>query len=226
MAVTAPDDLLIYLALRPIQPESLTGLTVMAADQQNLAAHPQRRLEQLITRTWRRQILARQLAQSPDNLRFVKDRYGKPYLINEPDLQFSQSHCTQQFVLAFNQQALAIGVDIEARQRIINLAGLAKRLLTSTEMQDFAQAANPQAYLLKCWTIKEAVVKASGLGIRLNLNTLETGYSGAELQTNNAVAYQAAIGKWAYQCFETADYYYTVAWQHCSGQQVSFRWMC
>ena len=220
-----PNSLLIHLALRHIHSEALDQLQVIAADHNNLATHPQRKVEQLISRSWRRQILAKQLGQTPENLCFAKDSYGKPYLVDIPNLQFSQSHCAQQFVLVFNQQGIAIGVDIEARQRTINLAGLAKRILTAAEMQVFTQTANPQAYLLKCWTIKEAVVKASGLGIRLNLNTLETDYSGSEIQLNGAVAYQAAIGKWAYHCFETADYYYTVAWQHHSGQQVSFNWL-
>ena len=220
-----PNSLLIHFALRHIQPETLNQLQVNAADYNNLATHPQRRLEQLISRGWRRQILATQLDQSPEDLYFAKDSYGKPYLVDNPNLQFSQSHCAQQFVLVFNQQRIPIGVDIEARQRSINLAGLAKRILTAAEMHVFTQAANPQAYLLKCWTIKEAVVKASGLGIRLNLNKLETDYSGSEIQLNGAVAYQADIGKWAYHCFETGDYYYTVAWQYHSAQQVSFNWL-
>ncbi|WP_051526443.1 4'-phosphopantetheinyl transferase family protein [Alkanindiges illinoisensis] len=219
------NSLLIHIALRHIRPETLNHLQVNAVDHNNLATNPQRRMEQLISRSWRRQILATQLDQSPENLCFAKDSYGKPYLVNTPNLQFSQSHCAQQFVLVFNQQRIAIGVDIEARQRTINLAGLAKRILTAAEMQVFTQAANPQAYLLKCWTIKEAVLKASGLGIRLNLNTLETHYSGSEPHTNSAVAYQAAIGEWAYQCFATEAYYYSVAWQHHSAQQVSFNWL-
>lgn len=226
------NPLLINIALRPIQPDCLDGLDsldslkVTGLDQHELATHPQRRLEQLTSRAWRRQILAAALGQAPEKLSFAKDNYGKPYVSHNPQLQLSQSHCAQQFVLAFNRQGIALGVDIESSQRKINLAGLAKRILTAIEMQAFRQAQNPQGYVLKRWTIKEAVLKACGLGIRLNLNTVETENPLlANQQQPVAVAYHAAIGEWAYQCFETADYYYTVAWQQRSGQQVSFHWL-
>lgn len=224
------NQLHIYIALRAIDPQILNGLQIDTADQHALATHPQRRIEQLVSRRWRRQVLATQLDQSAKSLCFDKDIYGKPYLLDCPDLQFSQSHCAQQFVLAFNKQGVAVGVDIEAKQRVINQAGLAQRMLTVLEMQAFKQAANPQAYLLTCWTIKEAVLKASGLGIRLNLNELETGYQStknldADIQPPAYSASHPAIGTWAYQCFETEDYFYTVAWQHGLYPQLNFHWL-
>ncbi|RYY80026.1 MAG: 4'-phosphopantetheinyl transferase superfamily protein [Moraxellaceae bacterium] len=229
------NQLHMHIALRSIHPEILNGLQIDTADQHALATHPQRRIEQLISRSWRRQILATQLEQAPESLCFAKNSNGKPYLVHEPHLQLSQSHCAQQFVLAFNAQGVAVGVDIEAKQRVINQVGLAQRILTVLEMQAFRQAANPQAYLLTCWTIKEAVLKASGLGIRLNLNQLETGYQAAQqlksdIQPRAHTASHSAIGTWAYQCFETEDYFYTVAWQANSKQQhvsspVGFRWL-
>lgn len=224
------NQLHIHIALRPINPEILNGLQIATADQQVLATHPQRKIEQLISRHWRRLILATQLEQVPENLCFAKDAYGKPYLVDEPHLQLSQSHCAQQFVLVFNAQGVAVGVDIEAKQRVINQAKLAQRILTVLEMQTFKQAANPQAYLLSCWTIKEAVLKASGLGIRLNLNQLETGYQSiknldADIPQPAYTASHAAIGVWTYQCFETQDYFYTVAWQHGLYQPVNFYWL-
>lgn len=235
-----PNNLFLTMALRQIHPEKLESLQVIAADQQQLATHPQRRMEQLISRSWRRQILAAQLHQTPDNLCFVKDAYGKPYLMHYPALQFSQSHCTEQFVLAFNQQGIALGVDIEAKRRVINQARLARRILTASEMQVFTHTKDPQAYLLKCWTIKEAVLKACGLGIRLNLNTLETenknslfnrientdtAIKNRDIQHGVSTAYHAAIGEWAYLCFETAGYYCTVAWQNHLYHPVSVNWL-
>lgn len=123
-------------------------MDVLPLDQRDLAIHAQRRTEQLMSRTERRQILASLLNQSAASLCFAKDSYGKPYLPDYPALQFSQSHCREQFLLAFNQQGIPIGVDIEAKRRIIaNINGLAQRILTAAEMRAFEQAENPQAYL-------------------------------------------------------------------------------
>ena len=95
--------------------------------------------------------------------------------------------------------------------------------LTDNELKEFKQAKHQQAFLLKIWTIKEAILKAAGLGIRLNLNELESGLTtpltaqltGQLRMTDEAGQVQHnQLGKFTYQCFETAHHYYSVAWIH------------
>lgn len=206
--------LIITIALRPLSNEALADIQSNHADTLQLAAHPKRRQEQQLSRYVRRQVLAGYLSIDSAQLIFAQHPLGKPYLANAPHVEFSQSHCTDQFILVCNQQGVAMGVDIEKKHRPIRTQALATRILTASELEVFERAMDQQDFLLRVWTIKEAILKATGLGIRLNLNELEsraTSHSGS--LNKIGVVHHAQLGSWCYQCFETADYYYSVAWQ-------------
>lgn len=192
--------------------------TVNSCDLHDLANHMGRQHEQRITRTLRRQTLADYLQVSPASLDFLIQPYGKPYLANFPKLQFSQSHSNDHWLLVVNQQQIAVGIDIEDKQRITAIEPLARHILTENEFDQFQQTNDKQRFLLKLWTIKEAILKASGLGIRVNLNTLDTG---CDFEHQGQVQH-SQLGVWCYQCFETDHSYYTVAWQADYFSQVIF----
>ena len=218
-----PNTLIISVALRALSDADLIRFKSLEAADAQLAAHPQRRFEQLASRSIRRQLLADYLLVQPDLLAFTQQPHGKPYLKNNKHLEFSQSHCTDQFVLVMNNQGVAVGVDIEAKQRSIKLHALAKRILTPYEFGQFVKATDQQGFLLRIWTIKEAVLKASGLGIRLNLIELESHVDSHVFLKNKVGQVQhTQIGSWAYQCFETTTHYYTVAWQDTSHHPDGF----
>ena len=226
------EPLNLVVALRPLSSDCLVGNLAFDADLLHLASHPQRRVEQQISRQLRRQLLAKFLALDPEHLEFIHDERGKPYvkhvsLQNLMAVEFSQSHCLDQFAMVMNKQGIAVGVDIEAKCRSIPVQALSQRILTPHELALFAQALDPHGFLLARWTIKEAVLKASGLGIQLNLNELESlalqDKAWLSIDANDEFkqhvitevgrAYHAHIGHWYYCCFETATHYYTVAWQ-------------
>ena len=173
------EPLTFIVALHPLNTNGLVNAREFEADVWQLATHPQRRLEQKISRRFRRQLLADYLGLATEHLVFIKNEHGKPYLkqSNLPDsmsVEFSQSHCVNQFALVMNKQGIPVGIDIEAKTRIIPMQALAQRILTLDEWVQFKQALDAHAFLLMRWTIKEAVLKASGLGIRVNLNELES----------------------------------------------------
>ena len=67
-----------------------------------------------------------------------------------------------------------IGVDVEELDRNVRLDALAKHAFHPDEYETWLSLEQDREYWFKVWTIKEAVLKASGLGIRLDLNTLNT----------------------------------------------------
>ena len=173
------EPLTFIVALHPLNANDLVDAREFEADLCQLAIHPQRRLEQKISRRLRRQLLADYLGLAAEHLVFINNEHGKPYLkqSNLPDpmsVEFSQSHCVNQFALVMNKQDIPVGIDIEAKDRVIPMQALAQRILTPWELVQFEQALDAHAFLLMRWTIKEAVLKASGLGIRVNLNELES----------------------------------------------------
>ncbi|MCD2450047.1 4'-phosphopantetheinyl transferase superfamily protein [Methylicorpusculum oleiharenae] len=119
----------------------------------------------------RRQILAQYLDEAPAALKFAKGQYGKPFLINDPELAFNVSHSANCLVVAVSRNC-DIGVDVEAIKPRNNLQGLASRCFAAEE-QTYWQALNQDQQLIgfyRLWTAKEAFVKAVGRGIALGLD--------------------------------------------------------
>lgn len=179
-------------------------------DLQFLASHPKRQLVQKISRYQRRKILAQALDQPEHALVFNQTQFGKPILDNQESIGFNQSHSQSMYVLAWSAHIQHLGVDVEDKNRVMRVDALAKHALTDNEYQRFQQATDQQRYWLKLWTIKEAVLKASGLGIRLNLNELETNCF--DLQQQTGVVEHTKIGQWSYACYELEKHMLSLSW--------------
>ncbi len=179
-------------------------------DLQPLASHPKRRFIQQFSRWQRRQLFAAALQLPEDLLTFQTDQFGKPYLHSHPQLAFNQSHTDTMLALCYSFDVAHIGIDIEDKNRVMRVEALARHSLTEQEYARFQQAADQQRYWLKLWTIKEAVLKASGIGIRLSLNELETGYMA--MQQQQGTVFHHKIGQWSYACYELDQHILSISW--------------
>ena len=91
----------------------------------------------------------------------ITDR-GKPYFMDS-DWHFSISHTKKHAFCVLSRKNIAI--DAEELDRKINL-GLAEKILSETEKQQFDAADNQKTALLTFWVLKEAAAKLSGEGLR------------------------------------------------------------
>jgi 4'-phosphopantetheinyl transferase len=118
-----------------------------------------------------RQILADYLLEPAEKIRFAKTEYGKPYLVDYPDINFNISH-SGAFLLVAISEVGAIGVDVEQVQPIKTpLAKLVAHCFAEEEMA-YWQMLPEKTQLVefyRFWTRKEAFVKAVGRGIGLGL---------------------------------------------------------
>lgn len=123
-----------------------------------------------------RNILSRYLGESPDRIRFRYTEYGKPELVNGRYLSFNLSH-TRDRVLYAIAGGQRIGVDIECVDRPAHSdrLRLAKRFFSQREYNDLLQVhpAERNEAFLRCWTRKEAFVKALGQGLTCPLDQFE-----------------------------------------------------
>lgn len=103
---------------------------------------------------------------------FAKDEYGKPYCTNIAHLHFNHSHSQSDYALIYSLTVQNIGVDIENIHRQVNFDGLAKRYFHQDEYHHWQKNGYDKNLWFAYWTIKEAVLKASGIGIRMPLNQL------------------------------------------------------
>lgn len=104
---------------------------------------------------------------------YDKSIHGKPLVKNIPHLYFNQSHSSSDYVLIYSLGVADIGVDIENMGRNLNFDKLAKRYFHHDEYHHWQDNGGDKRLWFCYWTIKEAVLKACGLGIRMNLSDLK-----------------------------------------------------
>lgn len=128
----------------------------------------------LLARALLRSVLAQMLRRPPAELQFSYGRHGKPQLSRPADstLEFNLSHTRGLLVLGVTT-AGAIGVDAEAVTRDVEMLALAERFFANDEVTQLRSLPAPQLRdaFFRLWTLKEAYVKARGLGLQLGLDS-------------------------------------------------------
>jgi 4'-phosphopantetheinyl transferase len=110
-----------------------------------------------------RMVLGRTLDVAPADVPIVRGDRGRPRLAGDPTLDFNVSH-TAGIALIGIAHSVRLGVDIERCDRRINVEGIARKFMSAAERAMLAtltpEAARRQ--LLRLWTCKEAMSKATG----------------------------------------------------------------
>lgn len=176
---------------------------------------PRRRQHYLMGKVFTRQVLSRYSALAPDAWQFVENAYGKPAIANPlPDdaaapLCFNLSHSRQRFVLAVSRVA-ATGVDVEYCARKRRVSRLTQRYFTRAEANWLLglPSGQQQEAFYQLWTLKEAYMKARGLGQALALDAFEydlsrAGRIGFAPDTESASGSGVAAAHWC--CWRLDD---------------------
>jgi 4'-phosphopantetheinyl transferase len=135
-----------------------------------------------------RTVLAKYLDADPRELRFRYSEHGKPALAGfgletETDLQFNLSH-TQGAVLLGICRKRAIGVDVERVREDLIPRDIAARFFSVTEQRalfSLPEAEQREAFF-RCWTRKEAFLKARGHGLSFPLAGFDVSIGAAEAE--------------------------------------------
>lgn len=103
-------------------------------------------------------------------LRLRKGSHGKPYLAEKPRIHFNISHSGCLAACAVGDAAL--GIDVERIRPLSD--GLAKRVLSSEELEQLAKEASErrQEMFYRFWTLKESYLKARGWGLSVPLSSV------------------------------------------------------
>ena len=116
-----------------------------------------------------RLLLGRYLEIAPEEVRFAYGPYGKPSLGGEhagSRVRFNASHSHELAVYAFVQQR-EIGVDVEYVKDDFQSEEIAQRFFSAHEVQTLIALPKHErhASFFRCWTRKEAYIKALGSGL-------------------------------------------------------------
>ncbi len=104
---------------------------------------------------------------------FEYGEHGKPTLVGLPHIHFNMSHCREAAICVLSDQP--VGVDIESISRYKE--SLARYTMNDEEMALITASEHPEVEFIRLWTMKEAVLKLSGEGIRNDMKSVLTGFA-------------------------------------------------
>lgn len=124
-----------------------------------------------------RDVLGRVSGRAAATLRFGYGSAGKPRLDDGTTLRFNLSHSDGVALLALTR-GREVGVDVEALRAVPDALLLADRHMAASEARALRRVAPERrdAAFLRCWTLKEAYVKAVGDGLGMALDAFEVGF--------------------------------------------------
>jgi 4'-phosphopantetheinyl transferase len=160
------------------------GSDVLAARAETLSHDEWTRAQRFVFATDRRRfvaargalraVLGRYTEQAPERLRFGYGTQGKPYLADAGNLEFNLSHSAELAVLAL-ARGRRVGVDLEYKRELQDLEALAQHTFAPGEWAALLSVPTESRHqrFFRCWTRKEAYLKARGDGLSFPLEAFE-----------------------------------------------------
>ncbi len=146
-------------------------------------------------------LIGRYLSTDPKQIRFGVNQFQKPFVDNghqESPLLFNCSHSNELVLYAFTR-GRRIGVDIEFMRPMEDMDAVVNSCLSSDEKAQFNElpVKKRRKAFYRCWTQKEAFVKALGDGLSRRLDHFDVALipgAPAELKSTAWDQYEAADG--------------------------------
>jgi 4'-phosphopantetheinyl transferase len=155
-----------------------------------------------------RMLLGSYLGMDPRRLQFVTNSYGKPSLRETGlHLRFNMTHSDDLTLIAICLQS-EIGIDVESVRLVEEWQDIAKSHFTDDEYHSLlaAPVELQRDAFFRCWTRKEAVIKAIGMGLSMPLSsfTVSTEQEAALLHCSWN---ETAASQWTLEHLEPAPGY-------------------
>lgn len=164
------------------------------------------RREYLHSHYFLRRILSKEVKADPAQLRFAADEFGKPWLDGQC-LNFNLSH-TAGVAACTVSTGHVCGVDVERRKPLPDMAPVVARNFSLAE-RALIEGTTPsarEALFFRIWTLKEAYIKARGVGLSADLtafSVLPLGNGVGDLRL--ATPTTSRTEKWSLYWWDFAD---------------------
>jgi len=174
-----------------------------------------------------RTILASYEASDPKELVFRYSDKDKPFLSRRhtgSNVEFNVSHSGDVALLAFARRR-ELGVDVEKVRENFEHEAIARRFFSEQEQRQLAALAPAERYagFFRCWTRKEAYIKAQGIGLSLPLHqfdvSLKPGDASALLSTRPD---RSEVTRWSLQEVPAGDGYVAALCVRGDGWRLKF----
>jgi 4'-phosphopantetheinyl transferase len=135
--------------------------------------HEETRDHHLLTRALVRTTLSRYAPVAPEAWRFTENAHGCPFIAadqNPGGLHFNVSH-THGLIVCAVTRGRALGVDVEYEPRKSRTTKIADRFFAPSEAEalDRLPESEQRQRFFCYWTLKEAYIKARGMGLAIPL---------------------------------------------------------
>jgi len=139
-----------------------------------------------------REILATYLDVFPSQIRFAYNAYGKP-VVPGSDVRFNVSHSDGWAMFAVTR-GRDVGIDIERIEERFMQDQIPERFFSPREVETLRGSPPEQQTdaFFRCWTRKEAYIKARGLGLALPLDSFDV-----SLRPDEPAALLRGAGNWS-----------------------------
>ncbi len=181
MMTLLPGEIQIWFAQADLQEDLMANLEKTLSQEERDAASRFRfsghRLNYIFAHGVLRDILCRYMNCPAQDILFRRNSNGKPFLIQRRGripLLFNMSH-SGSVVLVGVASECNIGVDLEEIRPLTEFIDIARYNFAPEECTFIMNHApeDRQRAFLRCWTRKEAYIKAAGNGLSMPLNTFD-----------------------------------------------------
>lgn len=175
---------------------------------------PRRRF--VLCRAALRAILGSELGCRREELEFGTSYYEKPFAIvlGKPHpISFNVSHSGKNGIIAFSPEG-RLGVDVEDVAPRKNMELLAEAAFTTSEQAALGSVDGAEKLRLffRIWTIKEALIKAVGMGLSLDMSSFEIPAAMRRGADNSVFSFpQAPSVYWRLESISNRDYCAAIA---------------
>jgi 4'-phosphopantetheinyl transferase len=135
------------------------------------------RHEYVVSRALCRGVLATYTGSAAADLVFTRNPFGQPALDPPGALRFSVTN-TVHLVACGITTGFAVGIDAEPLASGDTILGISDSVFTAHERSELARLPLPgrRRQAVRLWTLKEAYMKARGMGMHLSPTTFEIGF--------------------------------------------------
>lgn len=167
----------VHLDLKALSPRLLEFRSILSADEVVRADRfkfEEPRLRFIASRAVLRLVLARSCSVATSDIAFQYGNFGKPTVRLPMDssspVEFNVSHSGDVALIALTTSR-QLGVDVEEHDPKVRILKLARRFFSSDEASQLEGLPTSEqlAGFYKCWTSKEAYLKATGFGLSFSL---------------------------------------------------------
>lgn len=159
------------------------------------------------TRVLVRLLLSSYTSLAPESWEFQNNPYGRPEIsevchYNGSPLFFNLAHSKRCIGIAFSR-IREVGLDIEWMRDSVQAIEVAEKMFSQSEYRNLCQV--PQEELLnsfyRYWTLKEAYIKARGMGLSLPLDQFSFSINSSQVLISFDPQMNEEPSRWSFQLF-------------------------